>query len=169
MPTNANLNSRIRQSLYSLKKEYGGGPFLIHTYHGTDTNLDTGEKLVSETVTKLRRVISLPARLSRELVQSISQISANKEFVYGGTYDVRQRTFIIDRRDCPGLVLKDDDWFVFNGRKYEIKSIQEFEFDTAYVVVARHLAGEDSGSTYRPTITETLSLADEASAIVETP
>jgi hypothetical protein len=36
-------------------------------------------------------------------------------------------------------------------------------------VVARHLAGEDSGSTYRPTITETLSLADEASAILETP
>jgi len=169
MPTNANLNQRIKQSLYSLKKEYGGGPFLIHTYHGTDTNLDTGEKIVSETVTKVRRVIILPARLSRELVQSISQISANKEFVYGGSYDARQRTFIIDRKDCPGLVLKDDDWFVFNGRKYEIKNIQEFEFDTAYVVVAKHLVGEDSGSVYRPTITETLTLASQASAILETP
>lgn len=166
MPTNTNLNSRIRQSLYSLKREYGGGPFLIHTYHGTVTDLDTGEKVVSETVTKLRRVISLPARLSRELVQSISQISANKEFVYGGSYDARQRTFIIDRRDAPGLVLKDDDWFVFDGRKYEIKNIQEFEFDTAYVVVAKHLAGEDSGSVYRPTITETLTLASQASAIL---
>lgn len=88
------------------------------------------------------RAIILPARVTREVVQSISQISANKAFVYGGSFDSRTRTFIIDRRDCPGLILKDDDWLVFDGRKYEIKAIQEFEYDTAWVVTARHQVGD---------------------------
>lgn len=142
MPTNKNLNQRIKASLYSLKKQYGGGPLSIYTFNGSTTNVQTGVKTVNKTVSVVNKVIILPAKVSREVLQSISQISANKAFVYGGTFDSRMRTFIIERRDCPTVALKDDDWFVFDGKKYEIKSIQEFEFDTAWVVVARQILGE---------------------------
>lgn len=142
MPTNRNLNQRIRQALYMLKQHYGAGPVSIYTFQGTAVNLETGVKSVSKTVTIVQRAIILPARLTRELVQTISTISGNKQFVYGGTYDSRVRNFIIDRYDCPGLTIKDDDWLVFNGRKYEFKAIQEFEFGTAWVITAKELVGE---------------------------
>jgi hypothetical protein len=143
MATNRNLNQRIKAALYELKKQYGGGPVSIYSLGSTTTDLETGVKTVSKSVTVIRSAIILPARISRDVVQTISQISANKAFVYGGGYDSRTRTFIIDRSDCPNLdELKEDDWLVFNNRKYEIKTIQEFEIDTAWVVIARHQLGD---------------------------
>jgi hypothetical protein len=132
----------MKAALYSMKKQYGGGPLSIYTFNGSTTNVETGVKTINKTVTVVNKVIILPAKVSREVLQSISQISANKAFVYGGTFDSRMRSFIIERRDCPNVVLKDDDWLVFDGLKYEIKSIQEFEFDTAWVVVGRQILGE---------------------------
>jgi len=142
MPTNRNLNQRIKAALYSLKKEYGGGPISIYTFNGTTVDVESGSKIVNKSVTLVPRGIILPAKVAREVIQSISQISANKAFVYGGTFDSRMRSFIIERRDAPAVELKDDDWLVLDGRKYEIKSIQEFEFDTAWVIVARQILGE---------------------------
>src|SRR5689334_23190781 len=114
MPTNRNLNQRIKAALYELKKQYGGGPLSIYSLGSTTTNVETGLKTVSKDVTVIRAAIILPAKISRELIQTISQISANKAFVYGGSYDSRTRTFIIDRLDCPNLTeLKEDDWIVF--------------------------------------------------------
>jgi hypothetical protein len=133
MNTNPNLNRRLKQALYSLRKEYGYGPLSVYTFGGTNTNLDTGVKTVSKTVTVLPYVILLPATIAREVIQSISQISANKAFVYGGTFDTQSRIFILERPACPSL--KDDDWFVADGVKYEIKRIQEFS-NIAYVVDA---------------------------------
>lgn len=142
MPTNRSLNQRIKAILYQFKQQYGGGPVSIYTFGGTTTDVETGEKTVTKTVTVVRKAVILPARVSRDVVQTISQISANKAFVGGGYYDSRTRHFIIDRLDCPGLELKDDDWLVFDGRKYEIKFIDEFEFNTAWVITARHQLGD---------------------------
>jgi hypothetical protein len=142
MSANRNLSQRIRQALYSLKREYGAGPLSIYTFGGTTVALNTGVKTVTKSVTVVSRVIVLPAKVTRDVVQTISMISANKQFVYGGSYDSRARTFIIDRRDTPSLELKDDDWFVFESRRYEIKSIQEFENNSAWVVVGRQVIGE---------------------------
>lgn len=142
MPTNRTLNQRIKAALYALKKEYGGGPLSVYSLGSTTTNVTTGQKTVVKDVTVIRKAIILPAKVSRDVVQTISQISANKAFVYGGSFDSRARTFIIDRLDCPGLELKDDDWIVFDERKYEIKAIQEFEFQTAWVITARHQIGD---------------------------
>lgn len=142
MPINRNLNERIRECLYSLKEQYGGGPVSIYTFGGTTTNVQTGVKTVTKSVTVIKTAIILPAKVGRDVIQNISQISANKAFVTGGSYDSRSRKFIIDRRDCPDLELKDDDWLVFDGRKYEIKTIEEFEYDTAWVITARHQLGD---------------------------
>lgn len=164
MPTNRNLNQRIKAALYSLKKQYGGGPVSIYTFGGTTTNVDTGVKSVTKTVTIVKTAVILPAKVQREVLQSISQISANKSFVYGGTFDSRMRTFIIERRDAPGVELKDDDWLVFDGRKYEIKSIQEFEFDTAWVVVARQILGEVPEQIFPTAVDHLLDISSAATA-----
>ena len=56
-------------------------------------------------------------------------------------YDVGMRTFIIDRRDAEFSTLKNDDWIVYNNKRYDIKAIQEFEQETAWLIVARELEG----------------------------
>lgn len=165
MNVNRSLNQRIRQALYALEKDYGGGPFHIYTLTSAEVDAETGEKVIVKDVTVINRVIVLPAKVSRDVIQSISQISANKAFVYGGSFDSRTRTFIIDRRKCPGISeLKNDDWVVFGGRKYEIKDIQEFEFDTAWVITARHQLGDEFEEIFRLSSDHLLNLTQNASA-----
>jgi len=154
--------------MYSLKKEYGNGPLSVYQLGSTTTNLDTGVKSVAKTVTVINRAIILPAKIARDVIQTISQISANKAFVYGGSYDSRTRTFIIDRLDCTAISeLKEDDWIVFNNRKYEIKSIQEFEFDTAWVIIAKHQLGDVGEQVFPLQADHLLDLLQTATATTE--
>ena len=142
----SNLNRRIMNTLYMLKREYGGS-FDLYRRQGGSTDYDTGVVTVTKSVTNIHRGIILPAKVIREAMQTISVISANKSFVYGGTYDSSTRMFIVDRRDVPNLDLQEfeptqDDWIVYKGRKYEIKDFQEFEFDSAWVFTGKAVLGD---------------------------
>ena len=142
MSVNRNLNQRIRQSLYQLKKDYGA-PIDIYKLVASETDARTGEKVITKTVTHVRRAVVVPSRIDRIANQTISLISANKQFVTGGHYDVNQRDFIIDRRDAPRLPeLTADDWIVYNRRKYQVKTVEAFEVDAGWVITARELVGE---------------------------
>ena len=74
--------------------------------------------------------------------KSISQISVNKMFVVGGTYDAGRRVFIVDRLDVSDLQLTNNSYLVYRNRKYEIEAVQEFEFEAGWVITARELIGE---------------------------
>lgn len=144
---NRYLNRRILNTLYMLKRQYGGSFDFYRRGSGGDTDYQTGVVTVDKSVTPIKRGIILPAKVIRDVVQNISVISANKAFVYGGTYDSSTRMFIIDRRDVPDLNLQDfdptqDDWIVYKGRKYEIKDFQEFEFDSAWVITGKAVLGD---------------------------
>jgi hypothetical protein len=141
------LNQRMKHTLYSLKRQYGGCFDFYRRGSAGTTDHKTGVVTVDKTVVNITRGIVLPAKVAREAVQTLSIISANKAFVYGGTYDSNTRMFIVDRRDVPNLDLKAfdptlDDWIVYNGRKYEIKDFQEFEFDSAWVFTGRAVLGD---------------------------
>lgn len=130
-----------------LKRQYGGTFDLYRRGPGGDVNHLTGKVVVDKSVITIKRGIILPAKVIREATQNISVISANKAFVFGGTYDSSTRMFIVDRRDVPDLDLKEfdptpDDWIVYRGRKYEIKDFQEFEFDSAWVFTAKAVLGD---------------------------
>ena len=144
---NRHLNRRILNTLYMLKRQYGGC-FDFYRRGTTGTrNHKTGVVTVDKTVLTIDHGIILPAKVMREAVQTLSIISANKSFVVGGTYDSSTRMFIVDRRDVPNLDLKGfepgmDDWIVYKDRKYEIKDFQEFEFDSAWVFVGKAVLGD---------------------------
>jgi len=141
-PVNRNLNQRIRQSLYQLKKNYGA-PIDIYKLVSSETDTRTGEKVSVITVTHVRRAVVVPARIDRSAQQTISIISANKQFVTGGHYDMSQRDFIIDRRDVPAIPeLTADDWIVYNGRKYQVKTVETLEVDAGWIITGRELVGE---------------------------
>jgi len=143
-PANYNLNQQIRRVLYALKRSYGGS-IVIYQNGVVTTDTKTGEVTRTKTATRIQRAIVLPVTVSRELKQSISLISANKQFVTGGSYESGKRLFIVERRDCPSLVLAESDWLAYNGRKYVIENFEEYEFDVAYVIHGKELKGETLG------------------------
>lgn len=135
---NYNLIRFIRRCINMMKKEYGS-PITVYKLGTATTDLETGVKTATRSSVYVSRAVVLPNRLTRDVIQSIALISANKKMVEGGTYDVGTRQFIIDRRDVPGWELVQDDWIVYNNKRYDIKKIEEFEQDTAWLVVAREI------------------------------
>ena len=140
-PADRTLTRIIRQTLYMLKRAYGG-TINIYTIGGSNTDPRTGIVTETRSVVRVNRAVILPARISREVKRSISQISANKMFVVGGTYDARRRLFIVDRNDVPNLTLTNNSYIVDRDRKYEIEEVQEFEFEAGWVITGRELVGE---------------------------
>ncbi len=140
-PAELSLTRSIRQTLYMLKRQFGG-TIDIYTLISSNTDPRTGEVVTNKEVVNVDRAIILPARITREVKKSISQISANKMFVVGGTYDASRRLFIVDRNDVPDLQLTNNSYVVYRNRKYEIETIQEFEFEAGWIITGRELIGE---------------------------
>jgi hypothetical protein len=158
---NPMLNRFIRRTLYSLKRQYGNA-IDLYKLIDTETNYKTGVKTVSKSVVTIRKCIILPVKIAREVVQTITHISANKMFIYGGSYDAGTRMFIIDARDLPNnYEIVNDDWLVYNNRRYEIKSIEEFEQHTAWVIVAKEVKGVEPEQIYHIRLTEQFDLESQ--------
>jgi hypothetical protein len=144
-PANYSLNQQIRRVLYALKRQYGGA-IVVYQNSAVTTDTKTGDVTRTKTATRIRRAVVLPVTISREVKQGISLISANKQMVTGGGFESGKRMFIIERRDCPSLVLHKTDWLTYNGRKYAIDNYEEYEFDAAYIVVGKEMPGEALGA-----------------------
>jgi hypothetical protein len=142
-----NLNRRIDQTLYMLKRSFGG---TINIYQMGDATVNhlTGVRTVPKTVKQIRRAIILPAKVSRDVVQTISIISANKAFVVGGNYDTGTRMFIVERSDAPNIELAESDWIVYRNQRYEIKNFDEYEFDSAWVIIGKAVKGDSPEQIY---------------------
>lgn len=141
-PAERTLTRIIRQTLYMLKRQYGG-TIDIYTLNSTTSDPKTGIVTTNKSVVRVNRAPILPARMTREVRKSISEISANKMFVVGGTYDASRRIFIIDRQDVPAdFSITNNSYVVYRNRKYEIETYSEFEFEAGWVVTGRELAGE---------------------------
>lgn len=161
---NYNLIRFIRRCIYQMKREYGG-PITVYRLINTDTDLQTGVKTVNRDSIDVVRAVVLPNRLTREAIQSISVISADKKIVQGGTYDPGKRVFIIDRADVPDWDLEQDDWIVYENKRYDIKAIDEFEQKTAWLVIAKEVEGVTPEQDHRETTESLMTLEDSASCI----
>jgi hypothetical protein len=130
----------IRRNIYMLKKDYGSS-ITVYKLIVADTDYESGKKTATRISYEISRAVVLPVNIKREVIQSISVISANKKIVQGGMYDVGMRTFIIDRRDADFTTINNDDWIVYDNKRYDIKAIEEFEQRTAWLIIARELEG----------------------------
>jgi hypothetical protein len=145
-----------------MKSEYGG-PITVYKLNSTNTDPKTGVKTHSRSSVFVRRAVVLPNDITRTRVQSISLVSANKQIVQGGTYDAGQRTFIIDRRDVPTWEIDQDDWIVYEGKRFDIKKVEEFEQQTAWLIVAREVKGATVHQDHHVTAYNYMTLSDTGS------
>jgi len=161
-PVNRNLTQRMRQTLYALKRQYGER-IDVYKLISTETDVRTGVKTLVKDLYPIHYGIVMPARSNRSGAKNVSEIAANKEFVFGGTFDTSIRTFIIDRRDCPTLpLLNSDDWIVYSGNKYQINTVDSFEVNAGWVITAKQLVGEVPEQIYLTPADDLLCLTDTA-------
>lgn len=140
---NYNLIKFIKRCIKQMKREYGGS-ITVYRLDTATTNYDTGAKTSTRTSVFIRRAVVLPATLTRDVIQTISMISANKKVVTGGSFTPADRHIIIDRSDVPSTFeISDDDWIVYEGKRYDILSIDEYEYKTAWLVKVKRIEGAE--------------------------
>ena len=156
------LDRQSKHALYLLKREYGG-EIDIYKLVNSQTEVRTGKKIVAVNVIHVRRAVILPALTARKAVRGVPAIAAAKDFIGGGEYDSATRQFLVDRADASTIeTLTVDDWIVFSGRKYQIKSVESFEFDAGWLITATESVGEKPQRQFDAKADNLLDLTAEA-------
>lgn len=136
----------VRVSLYQLKQEYGIPAALYKMSIGT-TDRETGQKTVGRTKVPLSRFIVLPARTLNKFEYDLTYIGANKNFTYGGFFEVGDREAVIDANDLPrNYEMDQNDYVVFNGDRYNIIEFWELDFKQGFHL---HLRRTQKENTYQ--------------------
>ena len=138
---NPQLIRVIRQTLHALKRQYGGAAVLC-THIDLSTDYRTGQKTSQFTTHSIPRVIVLPSKMSRDVVESVARISANKPLAYGGQFNIGDRAFIIDGQDLPGVEIRKDDWIIYRSERYSITTITKVVGGVGWAIVARKHPGQ---------------------------
>ena len=132
----------IRATLYRMKRSYGL-PIDICQQTLGQTNLETGEKDITYMKAHIARAIVQPARSTRSFVYDLAYISANKDFTEGGFFDSTDRRVIIDAADLPvDWELDNDQFVVYDNRRFDIKGFYEFEANMGFILLLRETKGQ---------------------------
>ena len=162
---NAIHNRFLRLSMYVHKRQHGAA-VVVRRKVQVQSDPETGATQWQIKAWKIPRVIVLPEKRQREVRQNAGAMAANRAIIQGSSFDTGGRHFLFDRREVPpDLVLQKDDWIVFNNRHYDIESIADYEYDTAWLVIAKELKGrvEDCNlrmRTIRVSVADQLTLQD---------
>ena len=126
----------LRSTIYKLKRRFGTSAIFVRIEETGATNYTTGvvadNYLEKKTV---RNAIFLPYALSRNFSYDLSYIAANKNFTYGGMYDISVSTIICDKRDLKGFDLDLNAYVLVDCKRHEIKKIQEAYQDSTILII----------------------------------
>ncbi len=168
----------MTQVLGSLKKQHGA---TVQVYKpGTEiVNWKTGTRTITNTVIEVDNCIVLPVKITQEVVQTISYISANKPSIQGGTFGIGKRNFVFDFADRRGLprnykwdladyiILDDPETGILH--RYDVESFEELHFGSGWLVTGTRVQGVVPQRTVRQNLTHTLqlSLSDSVEITIE--
>ena len=163
---NYNLIRFIKRAVRAMKKEYGNS-ITVYRLNTATTNYSTGNRSRDWDSVFIRRAVVLPVTLTRDIVQTISVISSNKKLVQGGTFDPGIRTFIIDRTDVASTwTIKKDDWIVYDGKRYDVKVVDEYEYKTGWLIQAKLIEGNPVYEDHHANTDSYLNLTQTATAVI---
>ena len=132
---------QIRLILYRLKRTFGRSVTLRSrtvTY-----TVSTGVGVPTNTDVTIKRCIVLPTSALRNFAYDLSFIAANKNFTYGGFFDLNTQMFIIDVKDLPsGSEITMDHMLIYNSRPYDIARLARTEGDLGYLIQGKELSNE---------------------------
>lgn len=159
---NKSLERAIRRNIYAMKRQYGARVD-VYRIVSSETDHLTGDKTVIKEVYPVNKAPVLPSRMKRDVNQTISIISADKQFVYGGFYDASKREVIIDSRDLPkNYEIRPEDYVVFNGERWDVLGVEKFEYNTGWVLTVKNIPGMPAYEIRDILITQDLNLGQAA-------
>lgn len=160
---NKNLQQVYRRILYNLKKQYGAEIYLCRNT-SVSTNYETGVKEYTCSRTQINKAILLPTNFTRQTNYSLPNMSANKLFVFGGTYDVGSKIVVIDTRDLPEFFqITQDDWMLIDGYRFSIEKIEQLEHQAGWVIAGKQIMGMEADREVSLTTSDDIGLTDDAS------
>jgi hypothetical protein len=121
----------IKKIIYSLKREWGT-PVDIRRETVT-LNVDTGNNVITPVLScSIRRGIILPRAIQTDFVYDLSFIAANKNFTYGGNFEVDNQDLLLDGRDLRDdtnakFEMHQDDFVYIGTRRYTIQKIRKYD------------------------------------------
>lgn len=134
-----NTIRQIRMILYRLKRDFGQ-PVNIITLNSMTQNVTTGAIAADERLIKVKRVVIIDSKISRDFVYDLSFIAANKNFTYGGLFDTSKRIMVIDGIDLPrDYVPTLNDRCVHFNQRYQFKEIAATVYNLGYLITVQHL------------------------------
>lgn len=130
----------MRSLIYKLKRQFAQ-PIDIYRLVAT-TNVSTGKITKAWTKYSVPKAILLPEDEARKFVYELSFRAANRDFAYGGMFDESMRRFLISARDIPkNLDINENDFVVFNHKRYQIKGVRPYEQGEAIMLTVTWLRG----------------------------
>lgn len=135
------INRDIVSTIYQLKRDYG---FQLWIYRRTQTlEVETGNQSYSVVRQEVKRAIQLPTDWKRKFAYDLSFVAANKNFTYGGFFDVNVRDVLIDASDLPkGFEITPDDEVMSKTERYHIVSVSRIEETRIWMLQIKQTAGE---------------------------
>lgn len=130
----------IRNTLYSLKKEWGCKVQYVHIVQ-KERDIKTGVASEEYQNLVIRRAIVLPSSLIRRIAAL-----TGSPFNYGGDYNSKERFLIIAAKDftIPLDEIAPVDYVMIQDAKYSIKREENFDFETAYVFRINHIPPKET-------------------------
>jgi len=114
--------------LLKLKQEFGEPLSILVTADET-TDFETGAITTVNTEHKVKRAIEVPDNSGRKFAYDIAFLAANKNFTYGGNYDL-PKTYtpsldnVINFRSKPYRITKIDELALNQGWIFTIKNVE---------------------------------------------
>lgn len=154
----------FRKQIYALKRKF---PQIVDIYRtvGDVTNFKTGVMSVSSVQkVNVRRAILVPSSGKRGFSYDQSYVTANRNFTLGGWYDHKLRKIIVSRRDVPSSFKLDMNiYFIFQGRAWKVKDLQEIDVDESILFTLDGLETQVYNNLINaPNIVDTITPTDTA-------
>jgi len=127
-----------KKILYRLERQYGV-PVVFRNPIQNDYNVQTGAMTRDYDTIKVRRVIVLPTRQTRDFVYDLAYIASNKNFTEGGYFDKTVRNMIV-RKKWLGTNVPSLEWeCTYKNANYVVKEINETEDGAGYILICNSL------------------------------
>ena len=154
----------IKRILYKLKRKYGTSLRLIVKLSSTP-NLDTGLIAVVRDSIYVKRAIVLPATLDQDFTYALAYIASNKNFTYGGYYDVNRCKVIFPKDELPAdFEIIRGHYFISEGTRYEVESVTDFK--QGFLVVGTQVDSITIQNVIEISLYSTMFISQEASGAI---
>jgi len=144
MASNAQFARSLERLIYQLTKQFESGPVDIYYDITIGGCVESGKRTIeSRSMVRVDSAVLLPESAVKAIIQSISKIGADKQFVYGGEYRRDTRFFLLDGAKLASVNLCVNDWLVYNNaQKYEIVDLDDYYDGALYIVQGREQPGD---------------------------